>query len=272
MERLTRGRFRSAAQDAAVKPESFPGRSSKRLKSSASICSAEPKRSASTNGSKLARALELVLLRTVRRLRRCDGRSAADRGRKLRNLRAALGAADLLELLEILLRPRGRAHLDHRLALDGNGVGVVRFDQQRLARSCAWPCRKDAASRQRGRGRHKAQRLRGSTASAVSNAFSASSSLPAAISAWPWCISSTDLRLDLIVGALACDRAPQAQSRQSRRAEDEARTASNSPLPCSPPSMDGEPRDEKAVGTVMAGSQQPPCPVRTPGRQWPYPH
>ena len=50
----------------------------------------------------------------------------------MRELRAALGA-DGVQLLEVGLRLRGRAKLDHRLALDGDRVGIVGLQEQRLA-------------------------------------------------------------------------------------------------------------------------------------------
>ena len=78
-----------------------------------------------------AGAERLIRFGRFGRLGRGDCRTAGDRRGQLRDLRAA-AAADGLQLLQILLGPRGRAHLDHCLALDRDRVRVVGLEQQRL--------------------------------------------------------------------------------------------------------------------------------------------
>ncbi len=54
-----------------------------------------------------------------------------DRRRKLGELRTS-ARAKLLQLDQIFLGPSDRTELDHRFALDGDCIAVVRFEQERL--------------------------------------------------------------------------------------------------------------------------------------------
>src|SRR5437764_6890904 len=83
-------------------------------------------------GEARANAELVFLLWNLGSSRGSDRRAAADSGGQLPDLRAALGRADRLKLLQIGLRASERTHFDHRFALDGDRVRIVRLKEKRL--------------------------------------------------------------------------------------------------------------------------------------------
>ena len=219
-----------------------------------------------------AGAERLVRLRACRRLGRSDRRPAADRRGQLSDLRAALGAADRLQLLQgspapapsrpsrPSLRPGRRSRRD-RWAPAAAPCSVIRIA---LPNRCCFSATRAMST--------KAPRLRGSTASAVSSTSSACSSLPAAIRCLAPGAAARPIRQDLVVGALAGDRRGKRKSgktdeQKTRQGTHQSLHSFDRRLAWSPRAARRKSRRSGRGRASAAGPHRPNAP-----RQWAFPH
>ena len=179
-------------------------------------------------------------------------------------MRAALGAANCLKLLQVRLRAGDRTHLDHRFALDGDRVGIVGLDQQRLVRHPDRLAEQmlllgDASDVDKGAAVARIDGKRG-----LEHVFGLLE-LARRNQRLALMLQLDRLGQDLVVGALAGDRRGKRQRRQSRSAARRDKERINLSTPSARLAWSPKPRDEKAIGAVVAGRQQPAGAVRTPG-------